>query len=161
MIKPAFNQKGVTLLELLVAISIAAIIVGVISSAIYSSMTGFNRLAKKQSVQEQARLVSEQVAATVRKKAYTEIKADNGILRFRNSDTDYVEFRYADNRITMVLQDGSVQQTMELASGVTNNPFSVEKPGNEYKITLNLVFDSASTQPYSYSSSLYTKNWSE
>jgi prepilin-type N-terminal cleavage/methylation domain-containing protein len=156
------NQKGVTLLELLVAISIAAIIVGVISAAIYSSMTGFNHLTEKQSVQEQARLVTEQVAATVRKKAFSTIQVkDSNMLEFKNSATDYTSFTFEDNKITMTTQDNTNQQVIELARDVTAMPFSVTKPGKEYEITVNLVFDGKDIEPYTYKSTLYTKNWSE
>lgn len=156
------NQKGVTLIELLVAISIASIIVGVISAVIYSSITGFNHLTEKQSVQEQARLVTEQVAATVRKKAFSSILLKDGnTLEFSNSPTDYTSFTYEGNKITMTTQNNGSQQVMELARGVTAMPFSVTKPGQEHEIKVNLVFGGKDIESYTYNSTVYTKNWSE
>lgn len=156
-------QKGFTLIELLVAISIASIIVGVISAAIYSSMTGFNHLTEKQSVQEQARLTTEHIASTVRKKAFAEIKdtTNHTVLLFNNSNTDYIQYKYENNAITMDLKDNTLQQSMVLAKGLTNTSFTVEPSGSEFKITLNLVFEGEDIEPYTYKSTLYTKNWSE
>lgn len=156
------NQNGVTLIELLVAISIASIIVGVISAAIYSSITGFNHLTEKQSVQEQARLVTEQVAATVRKKAFSSIQVKDGnTLEFSNSPADYTSFKYEGSKITMTAQDGGSQQVMELARGVTVMPFKVTKPAQEQEITVELVFGGKDIESYTCKSTVYTKNWSE
>ncbi|MNC24632.1 hypothetical protein D3C75_726910 [compost metagenome] len=61
----------------------------------------------------------------------------------------------------MTTQEGTKQQVMELARDVTAMPFTVTKPSAEYQITLNLVFDGKDIEPYTYKSTLYTKNWSE
>jgi Tfp pilus assembly protein PilW len=72
-----FNQKGVSLLELLAAITISTIIIGVISAVLYQTNTGFSTITARESVQETARIITEHIVNKTRERAYTGIFQEN------------------------------------------------------------------------------------
>lgn len=160
MTKHFHNERGITLIELLAALSIAVMIITIITTLIINSLNGFNQLTRKESVQEQARLLVEHVASTVRKQSYASIEATASALEFRNSDDDYVAYVFADGTITLHIRNGMSEQTMELADSLSEMPFQVTPAGTETKIDIFLDFLTEDNQRYEYSATMYTKDWS-
>ncbi|MED4603470.1 prepilin-type N-terminal cleavage/methylation domain-containing protein [Paenibacillus validus] len=119
------NERGLSLVELLAAITIAAIVIGVVSSAIFQTYTGFATVTARESTQENARLVTEHIVNRVREQPYVISQSDENFLELTapdgNPDTpdDFVHYRREGTNLSVITRANNRVATTLIATNVT------------------------------------------
>jgi|GEM_PF-3262501 len=170
------NQKGFTLIELLAAISLMAIVMGLIFTILQSTQRSFSTISTRESSQERARQIAEQITNEVRRAPHIVSQTvNNGIvLNLAESSGDYMRLNFdaANHTLNKEIRRGSTAAVVTpIATNVSSvtvtldNPYSVtvnSVPFTTYsKITLNLVFTLPRNQTSTYSTVIYVPTWNQ
>jgi type II secretory pathway pseudopilin PulG len=155
------NEKGITLLELLAAVTLMGIVFTVGFMLIQTMNTGFGSITSRQAVQEQARLITEQVSNQVRA-APSVIEQAGGTLTIRelNSGTatgNYVRYIYSVPRLTVETVKGGETTRFQLGDHLSKAEF-IYDPGIN-KITLKMEFQLSESKYHRYETAVYAPQW--
>ncbi|MCD1257459.1 prepilin-type N-terminal cleavage/methylation domain-containing protein [Paenibacillus athensensis] len=170
------NQKGFTLIELLAAISLMAIVMGLIFTILQSTSRSFSTISTRESSQERARQIAEQITTEVRRAPHIVSQTVNNgtMLNLAESSGDYMRLRFdaANHTLSKELRRGATAAVVTpMATNVSNvtvdlaNSYSVtvnSVPFTTYsKITLNIVFTLPRNQTSTYSTVIYVPTWNQ
>ncbi|MNI58623.1 hypothetical protein D3C73_1137420 [compost metagenome] len=162
------NEKGVTLVELLAAITISAFILGLIFTVIQQSTQGFATITSKQFAQEHGRIISEHMVHAVRERPYiiTQINSKNGIiLKLQDPEAigNYIQYTFnsathnfiIENSVNNTVSSTEVARNVTSASVELSDPVTVNSVQSQSKITLALEFKVEKKSPFTYQTVIY------
>lgn len=155
------NQKGVTLLELLAAIALMSVILGLCFTLIHTMTSGFNRITAREAVQEQARMITEQISNTIREAPATITNLSEGIVVAELKDNaltgNYSSFVYTGTNLVMKSEkDGNIME-FNLAENVADASIKFQEA--DKKVIIILKFNLNGVLSHAYETSIYTPQW--
>ena len=155
------NQKGVTLLELLAAIALMSVILGLCFTLIHTMTSGFNRISTREAVQEQARMITEQISNTIREAPATITNLSDGIVVAELKDNtltgNYASFIHTGTNLVMKSEkDGNIRE-LNLAENVADASIKFNETDN--KVVIILKFNLNGVLSHAYETSIYTPQW--
>lgn len=157
----SINEKGITLVELLAAITICAIVIRIITAFIYQSNQNFDTITARQAAQEDARLISDHMVNQVRSQPYviTQEHPDQGIILNLASGSRYVRYRYLPDqqRIQIESNTTGTEIVRPIADNVTSA--SVQLTENNKRINLRLQFSLPGSRHLDYDTTIRVPEW--
>jgi prepilin-type N-terminal cleavage/methylation domain-containing protein len=147
------NQKGISLIELLAAITISAIIIGGITALLFQTDQGFKKLTANENIQEKARIITEHIVNQVRAKSYTNITStnadnNNSVLDLTVTATDKVVYRFTRPNFTIETTNGATTASMNITNQLDEATFTYDQVAGMLYIHLQFI---DSTKPYNTS----------
>lgn len=156
-----FNQKGVTLLELLAAIALMSVVLGLCFTLIHTMTSGFRTITARESVQEQARMITEQISNKVRETPATITNIEKGILVAELNDNtltgDYTSFVSSGTELRMKTKKGSNTTEFKLAENLAAANVRFIEADKKVMITLQFTVDGKTS--HEYETSVYLPEW--
>jgi Tfp pilus assembly protein PilW len=158
------NQKGITLIELLAAITITAFLLGLIFTVILQSTKGFHTITEKESAQENARLITEQIVGKVREKPYTITQDDarsGYVLKLQDNSTYRVAFNYDRAAGTLVMETTNGNSTDSLLLGSNLSDVRIDLTDSSSRINVKVEYRLQGTNPFVYQTAVYVPRWNQ
>ncbi|NHN30732.1 PilW family protein [Paenibacillus agricola] len=150
------NQKAISLIEVLAAITLTAIVIGVITAVIYQTNQGFSKITTRESVQENGRIITEHIVNQVRSARYlvTSTHDENNhrhsvltlqAINAQGAATgDTVRYNFVSPNLTVTITINGVAHTMTLTTQLEQADFIYLAPS---VVDINLQFK-ANSKPY-------------
>lgn len=171
------NEKGLSLLEVLAALAISGMVIGLISMVLIQANQGFRTITTRQSVQEKARIISEHMVNEVRRQTWSKVgqtsRTTGEVLRLERDGQNYTSYAYANRSFTITSVAAGVPTVFKVSdavAGVDIRLYRYDSAGNAtelapgaavsaQKIDLKLTFDVSRTTPYEYRTSIQIPAW--
>lgn len=155
------SQKGVTLLELLAAIALMSVVLGLCFTLIHTMTSGFTTITARESVQEQARMITEQISNKVRETPSTITNLGGGIMVAELKDNtltgNYASFVFNGTKLTMKTDTGGNVSEFNLAENLSNASIRFQEA--DKKVIIVLEFQVEGKTSHTYETSLYIPEW--
>lgn len=155
------SEKGVTLVELLAAITLLSVVIGLVVLLVQRSYEGFDTVTARQRAQEKARTITEHMVAKMREQPVA-IKEEAGyvlVLESKADSASKVRYKFAKPNFTIETVSGNaVTNTLTIADNVESASVTVTQPN---KIRVSLSFAIPQTKPYLYETVVYVPGWDQ
>lgn len=159
------NERGMTLIELLAAITITAMIIGIITSISFVAGRSMQTIPQRESVQEAARLLTEHMTDQIRSQSITAATDQEGyFLELRRNNTARelaARYLYNEEQQTVTIehyQDGQMT-AYELQAKISSVSATLEE--NNKLIRLFISAEVPFNRDYSYSTTVRIPSWNE
>lgn len=165
--KNATNEKGLTLLELIAALVLVTVVTGVITALIIQSTNGFNKVTEKQSLQEQARQISEQLVTIIRYTPWQLDKASQANnqelkLEYAESETStyYGSFNFSSGVLTyQKLQGTTIVEHKTLADNIQSVQIDLDNSSSPPSVHFHYTLEGDNGETYEYDTKLYLQTY--
>ncbi|WP_281887226.1 prepilin-type N-terminal cleavage/methylation domain-containing protein [Paenibacillus sp. YYML68] len=154
------NEKGVSIIELLAAITISSMLLGLIGTLIYQSSESFNTITSRQAAQEKARYVSDHMINRIRSNALiiAQESPNSGVILSLTSGTETIRYRYvAASRQLQI--ESSAGGSPYIISNVTAASVNLGTERPVKSLTLQLRFELPRSQSLDYDTTIRVPTW--
>ncbi|RAV20577.1 PilW family protein [Paenibacillus contaminans] len=161
------SQKGVTLIELLAAITIMAFVIGLITTLIYQSNLGYKTITSREFVQERSRMFTEHLVNEIRSKPYVisqPASSENEPVLLALDDQaadEHIRYLYdaAARTISVEKRKGANTSVFRLTDQIANAANEKIVTVSGAKIDVHLKFRLSNTKMQEYKTTVYIPSW--
>jgi Tfp pilus assembly protein PilW len=120
------NEKGVSLIELLAAITLSTMIIGGITALLLQTNKGFQTITSRELVQEDGRVITEHIVNKIRSESYTISNPNTGELKLVSKSVPNTYITYTFTRPNFTIKTGN---------GTSSNIYNVSNQVDEATLT--------------------------
>ncbi|WP_409346910.1 PilW family protein [Paenibacillus sp. MBLB4367] len=160
------SERGVTLIELLAAITIMAFVIGLVTTLIYQSNLGYKTITSREFVQEHSRMFTEHLVNQVRAKKYTSVgqpdpAGNQQVLLALDLQDEHIRYLYdaAAQTISVEIRKGSDKTVMKLTDQIVNTASEKIVTVKGDRIDVHLKYQVSNTNVQEYRTTVYVPSW--
>ncbi len=159
------QQDGVTLLEMLAAITLFSMIIGIVVMLPLQTQTTSTNIMTKSHALNQASYLTQHITSQMRSFSQTLLGVDDpdddlllGFIR-EDSDVRYLYDEATDTISVQLTNEGGETQQVQLADNISDVAIAFE-PVTQ-RLALDLTFTLSNGQTFDYETAIYARNWDE